>query len=201
MGCKDSKACETQVVSIEVPEIIPASFKPFASTCLESTGNTVTLTGQANSSTAIINFLIRTGIWSCTIIFRNSSNNRFVGLIEDSFSVPDFYWAGTDNHSAGFSGSNGSLYHNGDVTDGLSQFSDSDKITIEVNMASEPRTAVFFVNGVLQRTHLINLPDCVNFCASMMEPDSSFTVESITSVSPQSASHPIEGSVSVVWAV
>ncbi|KAK2946302.1 hypothetical protein BLNAU_18752 [Blattamonas nauphoetae] len=197
MGCSNSK----QDVGENVVKVSNTkySFLPFTSEYLKQDDNTITAITTQNSSTAVIDMKISKSIWRCELIFHKSTVDRFIGFVDGSFEVPSFYWAGSDNHSVGFSGPNGHVYHNGKSTEGAHPFADDVKVKVEINMESQPRQAFFFVDDEQQDVHICNLPEEVYFCGSLLIPDSSFEVLSVVNVPHESQAKPTPNSTPIEW--
>ncbi|KAA6374643.1 MAG: putative NEK protein kinase, partial [Streblomastix strix] len=94
---------------------------------------------------------------------------------------------------------NGGLRHiNKDGIEGNARFEDNQKIAMEVNMDSTPRTLHFFVEGKQQPLSIINIPASVRFWICSLGSNSSFTLTQFQSRSSSSAKG-VEGSKTLDW--
>ncbi|KAA6389774.1 MAG: putative CMGC kinase, CK2 family [Streblomastix strix] len=81
---------------------------------------------------------------------------------------------------------------------GNSRFEDNQKVALEVNMDSTPRTLHFFVEGIEQPLSVINIPASIRFWFYVMSSNSSFTLTQFQNLSSSSAKG-VEGSKKLDW--
>ncbi|KAA6402216.1 MAG: putative CAMK family protein kinase [Streblomastix strix] len=96
---------------------------------------------------------------------------RWLGVIFSGYEIPDSYYPGQDEASAGYCGSDGSVVHitprtNDKYIDGNSPYQNGEIVIAEVNMhpEREKRTLHFFANGLWQPIYFVGLPDKIKFC-------------------------------------
>ncbi|KAA6396511.1 MAG: putative CAMK family protein kinase, partial [Streblomastix strix] len=96
---------------------------------------------------------------------------RWLGVIFSGYAIPDSYYPGQDEASAGYCGSDGSVVHITPRTidkyiDGNSPYENGEIVIAEVNMhpEREKRTLHFFTNGLWQPIYFVGLPDRIKFC-------------------------------------
>ncbi|KAA6381631.1 MAG: hypothetical protein EZS28_022842 [Streblomastix strix] len=81
---------------------------------------------------------------------------------------------------------------------GNAQFQCGQRISIEVNMTSNPRRAVFFIDGVEQKNSIANIPEAIRFYVNISKPNSSFQITKFGRLQSSSARGG-PGSKSWVW--
>ncbi|KAA6403972.1 MAG: hypothetical protein EZS28_000498 [Streblomastix strix] len=94
---------------------------------------------------------------------------------------------------------NGIVYQNGNGTYGNQQMKTDDTVAIEVNMNSNPRTAILFINNKQQPVFVSGLPESVQFYFSIYYNQDSVTaisLKQLTSLTPTG----IQGAKEVKWA-
>ncbi|KAA6368419.1 MAG: hypothetical protein EZS28_036054, partial [Streblomastix strix] len=93
----------------------------------------------------------------------------------------------------------GWIGHIGDERiEGNGKFIDTkSRITLELNMQSNPRTLTYFVNDVQQKNFVVNIPPAVRIWAFLWEKGSSFQISKFESIPFTTTSH--EKKPSIPW--
>ncbi|KAA6383315.1 MAG: hypothetical protein EZS28_021157, partial [Streblomastix strix] len=86
----------------------------------------------------------------------------------------------------------GRIGHIGDYIEGNAKFRDGDRVALELNMDSTPRTLTFFVNDEEQMNYVSNIPAAANIHIK----DDVFKVLKFEALSEPTAKH---GAGSCVW--
>ncbi|KAK2949611.1 hypothetical protein BLNAU_15471 [Blattamonas nauphoetae] len=154
----------------EIPQRIPQDFKlvstnPANSHIFERKGS---VTKDQSHVMFIPSVTINKGIWFCECMFYTWGQKR-VGIIDNSSDTFDEF-PGQSSKSIGYAGS-GFIEHNG-RTQGNEIFEHQQRIGMQVNMDSNPRTLHFFLNGRQQPVYCVNIPPSIRFCSYMYRNES-----------------------------
>ncbi|KAA6354395.1 MAG: hypothetical protein EZS28_050078, partial [Streblomastix strix] len=84
---------------------------------------------------------------------------------------------------------NGEIIHIGDNIAGNKEFKAGDRIALEINMKSNPRTLTFFINDREQLNYISRIPSSVRFYAHLSGKSSSFKILIFERLSEPSADH------------
>ncbi|KAK2960429.1 putative Transmembrane protein 222 [Blattamonas nauphoetae] len=110
-----------------------------------------------------IDHVIDEGVWRLELRFFNTDKVRSVGIVSAYMDIPPQYRLGSDASSVGYYGINGPIRYDKRWTATNQAFFDRDIIAIEVDMDTDPRSCVFWVNGVQQMLFARKIPDAVRF--------------------------------------
>ncbi|KAA6392317.1 MAG: hypothetical protein EZS28_012157 [Streblomastix strix] len=149
--------------------------------------------------TILFNPLINSGIYR----FEVSNEHRFtsIGIADDSLpfgqdEVPSKYgWTNVVEYM-----NDGGMHHIGNL-DGWIKGNDpfnkpGDRVALELDMDSSPRTLTFFVNDVEQKNYLTNIPAAVNFYGYIFDFGASFKVVKFKRLAKITSTH---GFLSKKW--
>ncbi|KAA6359855.1 MAG: hypothetical protein EZS28_044619 [Streblomastix strix] len=78
------------------------------------------------------------------------------------------------------------------------EFSSGDRVAMELDMNSMPRTLTFFVNDVEQKNYVTNIPAAVRFFALLYKQGTQFKVLKFETLSIPTAKH-LKGSRAWKW--
>ncbi|KAA6394409.1 MAG: hypothetical protein EZS28_010067 [Streblomastix strix] len=149
-----------------------------------------------NHSTIQFDPVIKKGIAIFEILVLKSVDS--VGIADESerYNPGDYPHERDDGKNMveyGWEGDTGRIFNWGDENEG---FKVDDRVTLELNMDSNPRTLTFFKNDVEQPTFVTNIPAAVRFWVCIAFKDDSFKVLKFESISAPVAKH---GADSIAW--
>ncbi|KAA6399595.1 MAG: hypothetical protein EZS28_004874 [Streblomastix strix] len=184
----------------------PVDYQPFLP-CKEhikdegEVGNIHTFTNLTEEKTTIsFDPAIKNGIVKFELL--NNKALLGIGIVEDTVTQygkdegPD---AKVMNKIIQFS-SLGLLIHIEAYTQNVEMFKEGDRIAMELNMDSNPRTLTFFINDKEQKVYVSNLPKAVRFWAFLYQENSSFKILSFDRIPKPTAKHSF-GSKELKWEV
>ncbi|KAA6372275.1 MAG: hypothetical protein EZS28_032198 [Streblomastix strix] len=129
--------------------------------------------------------IINDGVARFEVVFNGHEGEEFsLGIVEASqvFKLNDLPNGMNGNCSARYSNI-GELAHrvycitkDSTPINGNSPFNCGQKISIEIDMTSNPRKCVFFVNGLEQKNSVVNIPKAIRFYVFVRKLNSSFQV-------------------------
>ncbi|KAA6397602.1 MAG: hypothetical protein EZS28_006873 [Streblomastix strix] len=115
------------------------------------------------ASTVLLDPAINSGIVILELL--NIKNLEAVGIADESveYQHHNFPWTNVDRNKIVVYYLYGGIRHIGDYIEGNADFNKGDRVTLELNMDSNPRTLTFFVNDVEQPNYVTNIPPAVRF--------------------------------------
>ncbi|KAK2943804.1 putative Cyclin-dependent kinase 2 [Blattamonas nauphoetae] len=171
-----------QLPTMKLPELLLTHQSHFAirNNILTRTEKGINERGRTKPSTVLLSEPITKGVVSVTFVILNivdsMDQNGFInfGLLDSTMDVPRLGRVLGNNvkHSAGLS-SNKEIQMFGQaklVVDCCNSLSKKDRVVMEVNMDSNPRTVQFFVNGKAGKCYVSGIPESVRigFSADVM---------------------------------
>ncbi|KAA6403732.1 MAG: hypothetical protein EZS28_000751 [Streblomastix strix] len=150
--------------------------------------DTVTMI-KSGPSTILFDSVIKKGIMKFEVL--NINSLQFVGIADESVQ----YGRYEEPQARGWEKiveyfSFGKILHIGhDFIRGNAEFNDGDRVALEINMDSNPRTLSFFVNDIEQPNFVTDIPSAVRIWAHLFWKDSSFKVLKFESVTEPTAKH------------
>ncbi|KAK2959206.1 putative serine/threonine protein kinase [Blattamonas nauphoetae] len=106
---------------------------------------------------------IDNGVWRFDLGFVACGRQRWIGIADSSFDLPRGYDPGEDEHTVGYAGYTGGVWHNGNWTLGNRTFTEGEVIGCEVNMTKKPRTCTFFHSLRGQPVTVLEIPPKIRF--------------------------------------
>ncbi|KAK2955402.1 putative serine/threonine protein kinase [Blattamonas nauphoetae] len=179
----DAKQNSRQLPTMKLPELLFTHKSHFAirNNILTRTEKGTDEKGRTRPSTVLLSEPISKGIVSVTFVVLNLADSNeqkgFVsfGLLDSSVMMPliGLVFGQNMKHSVGFSTSNGHLHVSNQAQveeDCCSRSVNKDRVVMEVNMDSTPRTVQFFVNGKAGKCYVSGIPESVRigFSADVM---------------------------------
>ncbi|KAA6400333.1 MAG: hypothetical protein EZS28_004135 [Streblomastix strix] len=143
-------------------------------------------TGENECCTIAIEPAISEGIVRIDLIFENTSYSCILGVADAS------YYFAAGRHPI-YDGNHLSKYVKRNQ-----QYADGQRISIEVDMATVPRRATFFVDDVEQPNYIIGIPSEIRFWAYTIYSSSSFTVTKFKRLI-KSSTKGVAGSKALEW--
>ncbi|KAA6389385.1 MAG: putative CMGC kinase, CK2 family [Streblomastix strix] len=199
---KPKQAQQTNVVvPPQLISINPQPIIPDQEHCRSEGMKIINTKGWVYCSVAY-NPIITRGIVRFEGIFENKDINIYVGIADSSIvfeadKAP--FNVKYKDKSVSYEGASGSLYHfNQDKIKGNYKFEDNQKVALEVNMDSSPRTLHFFVEGNEQPLSIINIPASIRFWICTLLANTTFTLTQFQNLSSSSAKG-VEGSKKLDW--
>ncbi|KAA6378561.1 MAG: hypothetical protein EZS28_025912 [Streblomastix strix] len=141
-------------------------------------GETFTLNTD-NSSVILFDPIINKGIVRFEVLVVSQLNEVGIAVESARFgfeNVARFMHKGWFKHIGGW------------LSD-YTEYKTNDRVTLELNMDSNPRTLSFFVNDKEQKLYVVNVPAAVRFWAYLQGKPESFKVLKFETVSAPTAKH------------
>ncbi|KAA6403346.1 MAG: putative Serine/threonine-protein kinase Nek3 [Streblomastix strix] len=142
-----------------------------------------------NHSTVLFNPVIRSGIVRMEIL--NVADLLAVGIADESVQYDqNEYPESGGKHKRIYFRYDGSLTHISSYLQGNDEFGHSGcRVTMELNMDTNPRSLTFFINDVEQKNYLTNIPAAVRFYAFLLYKGEQFKVLKFDHLSSPAATH------------
>ncbi|KAA6390669.1 MAG: hypothetical protein EZS28_013803 [Streblomastix strix] len=154
------------------------------------------------TSAVAYNPIIESGIVRFEGIFEKSLTNLYIGIADSSvvFEADQAPQDGQYVDKTVTYASCGDIRHfqEDNKIGGNNRYNDNQKVALEVNMDSTPRTLHFFVEGKEQPLSIINIPSSIRFFISTLHENATFTLTQFKSLSSSSAKG-VEGSKKLDW--
>ncbi|KAA6382905.1 MAG: hypothetical protein EZS28_021566, partial [Streblomastix strix] len=177
----------------EIPSQVQIHYTPKLPNpdCVKVKGHRFTAI-EENASTILFDPVIKKGITRFEVL--NVSYLLSAGIADESLSfVGDVYPSKLDvSKIVDYSYYEGNLQHIGDWIKGNEGLEEGDRIAMELNMESSPRTLTFFVNDKEQPNYVSNVPDAVRFFAYIAVEDSLFKILKFEEIPEPTAKHESE---------
>ncbi|KAA6364664.1 MAG: hypothetical protein EZS28_039809 [Streblomastix strix] len=165
-----------------------------------SNGNKFIHSDEYGQCVIAIDPIIKEGIVRIEIVFENNGVWRSMGIAEASCSFAAGEWPqyGGNKEKTVRYWDNGDLYHrtNGAIRNQF--YSEGQRISAVVDMTTNPRKVVFYVNDIEQPNFVIEIPSEIRFWASNRYESSSFTVTKFERLN-QFTSQGVIGSKALEW--
>ncbi|KAA6370111.1 MAG: hypothetical protein EZS28_034362, partial [Streblomastix strix] len=149
----------------------------------------------------LMEIIISEGIVRIEVVFEKTRGWCRIGIDDTScsFAAGKGPWQdGNREKSVGYWGYNGELDHLTQDTTGNHQYSDGQRIAVEVDMTTVPRRATFFMDDVEQPNFVIGIPEAIRFWVYSYDESSSITV-TMFEILVQSTAKGVEGSKALQW--
>ncbi|KAA6359483.1 MAG: hypothetical protein EZS28_044990, partial [Streblomastix strix] len=156
-------------------------------------GSIFKITSENNiDSTVLVDPVINSGITYFEVIFRDHEGGQFrMGVADAKLS----FGAGEAPQEYG---SIGDLLHIGTTTKGNTKYLCGQRVGVEVDMKSTPRTVTFFVDDIEQPNRIVGVPAAIRFFAFISISNSSFEIKRLKRRF-QSSARGVKGTRSLEW--
>ncbi|KAA6387669.1 MAG: putative Protein kinase, partial [Streblomastix strix] len=184
-----------QVKAIEPEDVQPADTNkkgpiiPSATDC--QIQDTKVIHSADNSNICVVAYdpVITDGIYRFEGTFENTSNFCMIGIADASIVFePNVHPGQYEGKTLTYASNNGALQNlSCPGVRGNQDFTNKQKVAIEVDMVSNPRKVHFFLNDWEQRNSVFNIPPAVRFLICIYNPSSQFTLSKFDRVFDTSA--------------
>ncbi|KAA6398343.1 MAG: putative Serine/threonine-protein kinase Nek3 [Streblomastix strix] len=152
-----------------------------------------TFSGSSDKNSVILfNPALKSGIVKFEVL--NLKDATDIGIADESVQYSrNQYPKQAGNGKIVYCSSSGTLFHQGDLIGGNSKYKSGDRIAMELNMDSNPKSLTFFINDVEQPNYITNIPATSN----IYQRKSSFKIVCFDLLTSSTAKH--EGSRAWGW--
>ncbi|KAA6387140.1 MAG: putative STE family protein kinase [Streblomastix strix] len=167
-------------------------------------GNKIICTNSKTDESGVaFNPIISIGIVRFEGKFQDIGNEIFIGIIDADTFFNDDKWPNLNDHdfwkyTLSYQ-NDGDLAHKiSNISSILPSFGDGQKVALEVNLSSSPRTLNFFVDDKQLPVQIINIPTAVRFWIDLDNKGSSFTITRFEILQSSSVKK-IQGQKTLEW--
>ncbi|KAA6357936.1 MAG: hypothetical protein EZS28_046537 [Streblomastix strix] len=156
---------------------------------------------ECYASTISLVQVLDNGIWTMEALFQNSEGFAAIGIVRDSYDIPEkaqYASKPHTDHIAAFCGKNRgySVFYKAQGTKGITGFDDNQILRIEFDTFKG--TLILFIDNVQQPVYFSGIKEKVRFIIYMYDQGASCTIRSLKKLIAPTSNH-IANEVAVQW--